>query len=68
MTNHKFICYGLLDKNGELLIHDDAFTNMLVIAEATAETLNSTANLRDDNRTPYKPVALYYEADPKEQP
>lgn len=66
--NKKFISYALLDKNGDLLIHDDAFTNMLAIAEATAETLNSTANLRDDNRTPYKPVALYYEEDPKEQP
>ena len=66
--NKKFICYALLDKNGDLFIHDDAFTNMLAIAEATAETLNSTANLRDDIRMPYKPVALYFQEDPKKQP
>lgn len=61
MKKHEFICYGLTDKNNQLLIEQEAFTGLEETAQATAEILNSTRNLSDDQRAPYRPVKIYIE-------
>lgn len=55
----KELCYGIIDKDEALLIHDDAFTGLQETIEATAEMLNATANLNEDDRAPYKAVKIY---------
>ena len=61
MKKHEFICYGLADKDNQLLIEKDAFTGLAETAQATAEILNSIRNLSDDQRAPYQPVKIYIE-------
>lgn len=61
MTKPQFICYAILDKNGELLLEKYASYGPSATVEATVEILNSTTNLNNDERAPYKAVALYYD-------
>lgn len=61
MNQPQFICFAILDKNNELLLEKDAFAGLSLTVEATVEMLNSTTNLRQDERAPYKPIALYFD-------
>lgn len=59
--SNEFTCYGLVDKDHQLLIEQEAFTGLAETARATAELLNSTQNLRNDQRAPYQSVRIYIE-------
>jgi hypothetical protein len=67
MNDHQYLCYGIIDKNNELLLEKDAFSGLAATAESMTEILNNTQNLRDDHRGPYTTVTLYYSKTIKEQ-
>lgn len=52
-------CYGIIDKNDDLLLHSDAVSCTQETIEAIAEMLNATANLNEDDKAPYRAVKIY---------
>lgn len=61
MSKPEFLCYGIIDKNGTLLLEPEAFSGLCATVEATVEMLNIPVNTFQDERTPYQPVKIYIE-------
>lgn len=60
MTQPEFKCYGIIDKNNELLIEKDTFPSFASAAVGCAELLNITARLTgQDKRAPYQAVEIH---------
>jgi hypothetical protein len=60
MTQPVFKCYGVVDKDDELFLEKDSFSDLASTAVGTAEMLNITARLTgNDERAPYQPVEIY---------
>lgn len=59
MKKPEFNCYGIVNKNNEIVTEKAAFSGIQMIAKETADMLNRSQHESDMESAPYQPVEIF---------